>query len=387
MKENIQSGYPLLFEKNGKFYQLPRKELMEKLLYNMDASAVNVNDLLLDSREMSREDIRKSISIMEDAELVESEKKRFDQYVENYDLKPHFYWADELEVSVKTRKAYVLDGEIKKNEDREKMLIKELEMEGQLTERLVKYFGEHNELGKHWTENEEETIVYDADGNVFEGYPPPVGYTEETKRAKTEYWQYEEIILGPLADSDNIIGIGESSNFQTEIKRNLYIVKYQSGKIFQGSTEQTNIIEKTIYMDGHEQKRRVQGSIISEEMETVNDKKIRRDVDHSLDMPDAFKPLRGSVEYGENGLIIGQDDLKNEVNNAKYMDDSKRREAATYAFAMAEMCERDNNIIEAEKWKNTALNISGNLERYEFVKSKLNNDGTLKLDNNDIINL
>lgn len=385
LQENEQFGYPLLFERKGRFYQIPREEL-EKLSQDSESNAVSVDEYLFDSREVSREDIRKSISTMEDDELKDNEKQRFDKYVENYELKPHFDWAAELESTVKTKNAYILDKEIKKNADHEQMLAKELETEGQLTKRLTEYFNKNNQLGKYWTEKNEYTYV---NGEEYVGFDPiPDDAKVETKEVITEYWDYVETIVEPPAVADNIVGIGELSNFQTEIRRHLYVVKFPSGKIFQQSSEQTNIISKSIDRDGNERRKTAYGSSVEEEMELDNNEKVRRNFDHRLDMQTNFRPLFGSIEYGNNkGLIIGQDELENEIFNAKYVTDETRSKSSAYAFAMVEMCENDNDATEAEKWKSVALKISGSVERYKFVNSKLNNDGTLKLDNNDVVNL
>lgn len=382
--ESVTYGYPIFLESNGDFFELSQEDRVT-LLRDGD-ERVSVTDYLRDEKRVSRDEIRRRLEALDSRGLKDKEKDRFDTYLEHYDLKPHFSWSEELAATIDTEIAFHLAQEEQRLDGYEQKLRTESETDGALAGRLFEYFMRHPETKRSYEKIER---VY-VNGKLYEetlgegGAVPPPDPDAQVEVRTTKVWEYEEDTSEPSVLIDGVRGVGEISTIQKTRRIRMRIVQSPDGGLFYDTAENTRLLvnkmsaktgesissnealqylsEETVEKTANGQKK--EGGFKKDDWRNVYQPRIlrTRNKDSFIDTLDGIRK-----KIAEN--VFGADELK---------------QVSMYAKTLAEMYGKLGDEGLKNEWQEIAEGVSPDTnERYAFVRSKLNQDGTLKLDKRD----
>lgn len=389
--ESLSYGYPVFLESGGSFFALSQDE-MTALLQGTD-DAVSVGDLLQEGKKISRDEIRAQMAGLDSEGLQAKERARFDSYVEQYDLKPHFSWSEELATTVDTQVAFHLAQEEQKLADYKAKITLESETEGTLTRRLHAYFTQHPETITAQTETKyvyvngelhEETSLEYLD-TVLAEVPPDAQV--EVKTTKT--WEYKTEIVFPPALQESIHGIGETANLQKKQTIKMFVFQGTDGKVEYIASEATRIFVNKMNAKTGELVADYPALeyLETEKMEVTSDRmrKIGGGVTTNdwkrQHMSDVMR-YHGSVDFVETPTA-----MREKIAKGVFVAE-KKGAVALHAKTLAEMYRKSGDEALADEWQVIAESLVPDVnERYVRVQSKLNPDGTLKLDKDDVAEL
>ncbi|MBP9728163.1 MAG: hypothetical protein KBD27_02170 [Candidatus Moranbacteria bacterium] len=389
--ENAKYGYPIFLESGGSFFALTTKDI--GTLLEKTGEVISVEDYLQEGKKVSRDDIRAGMAGLDSEELQAKEQARFDSYVEQYDLKPHFSWSEELATTVETQVAFHLAIEEQKMAEYKAKLAIESETDGTLTRRLHTYFTQRPET---ITAQTEIKYIY-VNGELQEETSPeyleatlaeiPGDAQVEVKTTKT--WEYRTEIAFPSALTESVCGVGEKINIQKKRMIRMFVFQGTDGNFEYQTSEGTRLIVNKMNTKTGElvADYPVLEYLLTEKMAVTAGgmKKIDgglkvNDTKHQH-MP-AVMHYHGSTEFVETPTA-----MREKIAQGKFREE-KRKQVALHAKTLAEMYQQSGDEALAVEWQAIAESLAPDVnDRYAHIRSKLNQDGTLKLDKEDVAEL
>lgn len=385
--ESLTYGYPVFLEHNGSFFELSQDD-RAALLQDTD-ERISVKSQLQNGKVVSRDEIRQRMAALDSEELQKKEAARFDKYLENYDLKPHFSWSENLATIIDTEMAFHLAQEEQKLEGYKKGLIAESEKEGDLTRRLHAYFSANPNTKKVY---EERKKIY-VNGEFLKDTHDE--YLEEDKAAlppgaqievrTTKIWEYEQEVVEPPVLIEAVQGVGEASNIQKKRYVRMRVMERPDGQVFYDTSEKTQLVVSKMNAKTGEAISNIEAlEYFSNEImeKTVDGLKKTEGGFRERDLRDVYRP-QVIMDQAAKSFIDVPDDMRKKIAENTFNAEQLKR-IALYAKTLVEMYQKSGDEVLKIEWQGIADSISSDVnERYAFIRSKLNRDGTLKLDKDD----
>lgn len=391
--ENVKYGYPIFLESGGSFFSLTTEDI-GTLLQNTD-EIISVEGYLEDGKKVSRDEIRAQMAGLDSEEALQAkEQARFDSYVEQYDLKPHFSWSEELATTVETQVAFHLAIEEQKMAEYKAKLALESETDGSLTRRLHTYFTQHPETITAHTETKYIYVNGELQGETSPEYldatlaelPPDAQVDIKTNKT----WEYKTEIVFPPTLTESINGIGETKNIQKKRMIRMFVFQGSDGNFEYRTSEATRLVVNTMNAKTGELVADYSALeyLLTEEMAVTagSMKKIGGEfrTDDGLKTTHMSDVMRyhGSTEFVETPTA-----MREKIAQGIFVEE-KRKQVALHAKTVAEMYQQSGEEALAIEWQAIAESLAPDVnDRYTHIRSKLNQDGTLKLDKDDVAEL